>query len=78
VLFPIGQGRDVDCGQHLNHDTARDPIVTRRSETNLRILDIARSALDASYLGMDANRALREVAIGYNVSTHLRKKSWTT
>jgi hypothetical protein len=56
----------VDCGQHLNHDTARDPIVTRRSETNLRILDIARSALDASYLGMDANRALRDVAIGYN------------
>ena len=35
-------------------------------ETNLRILDIARSALDASYLGMDANRALRDVAIGYN------------
>jgi Ser/Thr protein kinase RdoA (MazF antagonist) len=34
-------------------------------ETNLRIIDIARSALDAAFFGMDANRALREVAIGY-------------
>jgi Ser/Thr protein kinase RdoA (MazF antagonist) len=35
-------------------------------ETNLRTVDIARSALDASWYGMDANDALREVAIGYN------------
>ena len=35
-------------------------------ETNLRTVDIARAALDASYYGMDANHALREIADGYN------------
>jgi hypothetical protein len=47
-------------------------------ETNLRILDIARSALDASYLEWTRTVRCEKSPLDTTKSTHLRKKSWTT